>query len=61
MLKGALPVLLKVTVCAALVISTGSLLKARLVGERLAVGLATVKLTEFDAPPPGVGLVTTTA
>ena len=36
MLKAALPVLLRVTVCAALVISTGSLPKARLVGERLA-------------------------
>jgi len=32
-------------------------------GERLVsvgTGLFTVKFTEFDAPPPGVGLVTTT-
>ena len=35
MLKVALPVLLRVTVCAELVISTGWLPKARLVGERL--------------------------
>ena len=34
------------------------------VGERLVMvgaGLSTVKFTEFDAPPPGAGLVTTTA
>ena len=34
------------------------------VGERVVMvgtALFTVKLTEFDAPPPGVGLVTTTA
>jgi hypothetical protein len=35
MLKAALPVLLKVTVCAVLVTSTDWLPKARLVGERL--------------------------
>ena len=34
------------------------------VGERMVMvgaGLFTVKFTEFDAPPPGAGLVTTTA
>ena len=36
MLKAALPVLLRVTVCAVLVISTAWFPKARLVGERLA-------------------------
>ena len=33
-------------------------------GERLVMvgaGLFTVKFTEFEAPPPGAGLVTTTA
>jgi hypothetical protein len=36
---------------------------AREVGEReliWGVGLPTVKLTEFEAPPPGAGFVTTT-
>jgi hypothetical protein len=61
MLKVALPVLFSVTVCAELGISTGWLPKARLVGERLTMGPPTVKLTEFDAPPPGAGLLTTTA
>jgi hypothetical protein len=36
MLKAALPVLLRVTVCAVLVVPAGWLPKARLVGERLA-------------------------
>jgi hypothetical protein len=34
------------------------------VGERLVMlgtGLSTAKFTEFDAPPPGAGFVTTTA
>ena len=42
MFKVALPVLLRVTVCAELVISTGWLPKARLAGERLARAAAPV-------------------
>jgi hypothetical protein len=61
MLKVALPVLLRVTVCAELVISTGWLPKARLAGERLTMGLATVRYSGLDVPPPGAGFVATTA
>ena len=42
MLKAALPVLLRVTVCAVLVTSTAWLPKARLVGERLATAAVPV-------------------
>ena len=61
MLKAALPVLLRVAVCAVLVISTAWLPKARLVGDRLTVGPVTVKFSGLEVPPPGAGFVTTTA
>jgi len=48
MLKGALPVLLRVTVCAPLVVPTGWLPKPRLVGERLTTGA----VAAVDVPVP---------
>ena len=59
--KAPLPVLLRVRVCAVLVVPTDWLPKARLVGVRLTIGLATVKFSGLEAPPPGAGFVTTTA
>ena len=50
MLKAALPVLLKVTVCAVLVISTAWLPKARLVGERLTRAAAPVSAVCVPVP-----------
>jgi len=52
MLKAALPVLLRVTVCAVLVIPTAWLPKARLVGERLARAAVPVpeRLTDCELP-----------
>ena len=52
MLKVALPVLLRVTVCAVLVTSAGWLPKARLVGERLTTAAAPVpeRLTVCGLP-----------
>jgi len=52
MLKAALPVLLRVTVCAVLVISTAWLPKARLVGERPSTGAVPVpkRLTVCGLP-----------
>jgi hypothetical protein len=58
-LKAALPVLLKMTLCAALVVSAGSS-NARLVDDRLTTGPPTVKFSGLEAPPPGAGFVTTT-
>ena len=46
MLKAALPVLLRVTVCAVLVTSTAWLPKARLVGERLTRAAVPVPVPE---------------
>ena len=52
MLKAALPVLLRVTACAVLVVPTDWLPKARLVGERLATGAVPVpeRLTVCGLP-----------
>jgi hypothetical protein len=66
MLKVALPVLLRVKVCAELVTSMAWLLKAKLVGERLTMGLPVAgllmaKFSGLEAPPPGAGFVTITA
>src|SRR5271157_623764 len=62
MLRAALPGLERVTIWAGLVAPTARLAKVRPAGfsETAALFTATVKLTEFDAPPPGAGLVTTT-
>lgn len=51
-LKAALPVLLRVTALTALVMSTGSLPKARVVGERLTTGAMPVpeRLTVWGLP-----------
>jgi len=61
MFRVALPVLLRVTLGDVLVTSMGWLPKPRLVVERLTRGLATVKFSGLEAPPPGPGFVTTTA
>jgi hypothetical protein len=50
MLKAALPVLLRVTVCAALVIPTGWLPKPRLVGKRLTTGAVPVEAVDVPVP-----------
>jgi len=52
MLKGALPALLRVTVCAVLVTPTDWLPKARLVGERLTAAAVPVpeRLTDCGLP-----------
>jgi hypothetical protein len=52
MSKGALPVLLRVTVCAVLEVCTGSLLKASLVGEMGSMGAMPVpeRLTIWGMP-----------
>ena len=46
MLKAVLPVLVRVTGCAALVVPTGRLPKARLVGERLTTAVVLVPVPE---------------
>ena len=52
MLRAAVPVLLRVTVCAALVVLTNWLPKERLAGERLATGAVPVpeRLTDCGLP-----------
>jgi len=59
-LNVVLPVLLKVKLSAELLVVAGWLGKAKLAGERAATGAVTVKFSEFEAPPPGVGFVNTT-
>jgi hypothetical protein len=55
----ALPVLVRVTLCAALVAPTDC--DGKVGGaDKLTAGSRIVKFAGLDAPPPGVGLVTTT-